>query len=702
MKIYEMTATFGKLQHETLTLKPGLNIIEAPNEWGKSTWCAFLLAMLYGLDTRAKTTKTSLSDKEHYAPWSGQPMSGSMKLDWNGRKITIERSTKGRVPLGEFSAYETESGIPVPQLTADNCGEMLLGVEQAVFRRAGFVRLSDLPVTRDDALRRRLNALVTTGDESGDGERLARDLKILKNKCRYNKNGLLPQAEEERDRLRQDLRELRDLQEQSQKLCGQADEEKKKLDALENHLSHLGNQQASADALRVSQARAEHDKAVETLKIQKSICDRLPSQEKNQEKRAKIQALSEHQEKILEQQKEPEKQISEKIPEVFRSVSPEEAVKMVQKDRKYYEFLNTDFMPVWLLLALCAFAGTVLLCGLEKIWWAVGCLVLGALVSVFAMFYKKLRLEQLKQLQEKYGDAEPDHWTEGARLYFNADDRKFSQSAVAGQLLELKKQQKLLCGTLSIGEALEALQKVDHQWHLLEQAEKEMRQTGEHLDAVLSMARKTRTPQSGDDLLSTEEETKQEITRCQQRHQELLGRIGQYQGRMETLGTEAQLQQKLEAIEERISQLETYYEALSLAQGKLEEAAAQLQRRFAPRITQRAQELMSALTEGRYEKLTLEEDFSLNACAGAEDVVRSALFRSEGTMDQLYLSLRLAVSEALTPEAPLVLDDALVRFDGRRLKKALEILEGEEKQVILFTCQSREGQILPQAVTRKI
>ena len=70
MKIYKMTATFGKLEHAELTLQPGLNILTAPNEWGKSTWCAFLVAMLYGLDTRAKTTKTTLADKERYAPWS--------------------------------------------------------------------------------------------------------------------------------------------------------------------------------------------------------------------------------------------------------------------------------------------------------------------------------------------------------------------------------------------------------------------------------------------------------------------------------------------------------------------------------------------------------------------------------------------------------------------------------------------------------
>ena len=130
MRIYSMTATFGKLEHETLTLKPGLNVIHAPNEWGKSTWCAFLLAMLYGLDTRSKTTRTGLPEKERYAPWSGSPMSGRMELSWNGRDITIERTTKGRVPMGAFRAYETHSGMEVPELNESNCGQLLLGVAE--------------------------------------------------------------------------------------------------------------------------------------------------------------------------------------------------------------------------------------------------------------------------------------------------------------------------------------------------------------------------------------------------------------------------------------------------------------------------------------------------------------------------------------------------------------------------------------------
>ena len=64
----------------------------------------------------------------------------------------------------------------------------------------------------------------------------------------------------------------------------------------------------------------------------------------------------------------------------------------------------------------------------------------------------------------------------------------------------------------------------------------------------------------------------------------------------------------------------------------------------------------------------------------------------DGTVDQLYLALRLAVAKELTPHAPLILDAALVRFDDTRLAAALRILrqEAEKKQVLLFTCQSRE------------
>ena len=133
MILRKLTATFGKLDRETLELHEGLNIIARPNESGKSTWAAFLLAMLYGVDTSERAGKVNLLPvKTRFKPWNGQEMAGSMELSWGGKEITIERSPKGRTPLGAVKAYETESGTPVD--LPDPCGKALLGVERSVYQ----------------------------------------------------------------------------------------------------------------------------------------------------------------------------------------------------------------------------------------------------------------------------------------------------------------------------------------------------------------------------------------------------------------------------------------------------------------------------------------------------------------------------------------------------------------------------------------
>ena len=54
MRIRKMTASFGRLNGETVAPGPGLNIIQAPNKGGKSTWAAFQRAMFYGVPTRER------------------------------------------------------------------------------------------------------------------------------------------------------------------------------------------------------------------------------------------------------------------------------------------------------------------------------------------------------------------------------------------------------------------------------------------------------------------------------------------------------------------------------------------------------------------------------------------------------------------------------------------------------------------------
>ena len=702
MRIYKMTATFGKLEHETLELKPGLNIITAPNEWGKSTWCAFLVAMLYGLDTRAKTTKNALADKERYAPWSGAPMAGRIDLNWKGRDITIERRTKRRIPLGEFQAYETASGLPVAELTAANCGQMLLGVEQTVFRRAGFIKHADLPVTQDEALRRRLNALVTTGDDSGAADRLAASLKDLKNRCRYNRSGLLPQAEAERDALEEKITELESLDTQCKKLRMRLDEVKDWLRQLHNHQQALAYAKMEADAARVAQARDAMEQTEQELRTLEGACAKLPPREEADLKTRELKAFREQWNDIqMEVRTAPAEPQQPQLPNPFTGLSAQAAREMVHSDAKTYTAITSTKTPN--VLIFVGLFGLLAAGGLIYLMAYVFAAVAGLAAFAWGIYEKISMKKQTRALLEKYGDGDWQHWGDPIaeyeqKLEVYKDALKEYQdinSDLEVRLMVLRKKKESLCGLQEPDELLEFWQQTLAQWDAYYNARREALRAKSHFETLSAMVKPVEKPTMEDNLTHSETDTARLLSDCQVEQQRLQNRLGQYQGRMEVLGDRDEMLRQLKRINERIVKLEDTYAALLIAQETLTAARAELQRRFAPRITQRAQKLLSRMTGGRYHSLTMSEDFSLQAGAGEEDTVHDAMWRSDGTVDQLYLALRLAVAEELTPEAPLILDDALVRFDDKRMKAAVGILKemAKDKQVICFTCQGREADV---------
>ena len=138
--------------------------------------------------------------------------------------------------------------------------------------------------------------------------------------------------------------------------------------------------------------------------------------------------------------------------------------------------------------------------------------------------------------------------------------------------------------------------------------------------------------------------------------------------------------------------------ALPQALAALERAHSGLQARFSPALNRRAGELFAALTGGRYASIALNREFEASVRPAGDVLPRRALSLSRGTVDQLYLAVRLAVCELVLPAeepCPLVLDDALANFDDGRCALALEALArlGEERQILLFTCHSREARL---------
>ena len=715
MKILSMTATFGKLEHETLTLKPSLNIIEAPNEWGKSTWCAFLVSMLYGIDTRERSTGTALAAKERYAPWSGTPMAGRMDILWNGKAITIERSTKGRLIFGEFRAYETETGIEVSELNATNCGQVLLGVERSVFTQAGFLRLADLPVVQNDALRRRLNNLVTTGDESGAGDKLGSQLKELKNKCRYNRTGLLPQAETEQMRLQSDLNELEYLAAQQENICQRQQELESSIAQLENHKKMLRYEASRADAQRVEAAEAALLHAKDALEQQRDASKALIPAADAQ---SKLQQASQMHSALLELKARPlhQEPTAPELSELYRDMEPSRIRTQAMEDTTQAQALeNTrqslSRIPVIGLIVASAlliggFAAKFLLslpsiiliiAGVLAIAIGAATLIIGGSASGKA---RKLQDE----LFARHPGVAPQRWiADGEMQASKLEQYRLALENYRSAMQTRHAEQAALedrLHTLTDGETLQTCQaewsRTVEAWAALEQAEKDILSQERHLQDLQALVKPAEKPDAPDELTHNEPETDSLLASARFEQRQLQLKLGQQQGRAEALGHETTLRTQLKAVNKKIAQLEDIYAALELAQNALFTATTQLQRRFAPRISKRAQALFAKLTSGRYQQLTLSQDLSVNARTEAEDTLRASQWRSDGTVDQLYLALRLAVAEELTPDAPLVLDDALVRFDDKRLTLAMDILKeaAEEKQVILFTCQGREAAML--------
>ena len=261
MKLRKLTATFGCLEGESLEFGPGLTLIGAPNGSGKSTWCAFLRTMLYGLDTRQRDRKGAPADKNRYRPWSGSPMEGLLECEQDGRVLELRRTSASGVPMGEFSAVYQDTGLPVPGLTGENAGEVLTGLTAEVFDRSVFLRQSGLAVTQSQALEKRINDLVSSGEEDVSFSEAHDRLKTWLHRRRYHKSGRIPVLEAEAEQLRQGAARTAGLRQQLSQLQDRAAELRRQRDRWDQRLSQETDKFQTMSQQRFAQAAAELDAA---------------------------------------------------------------------------------------------------------------------------------------------------------------------------------------------------------------------------------------------------------------------------------------------------------------------------------------------------------------------------------------------------------------------------------------------------------
>ena len=636
MIIRKLRASFGKLEGESLRFHDGLNVIYAPNESGKSTWCAFIRAMLYGIDSTERARDGYLPDKQRYAPWSGAPMDGSMDVRAEGSDITLQRRTTVRsAPMRDFSAVYTGTNTPVEGMTGQNCGELLTGVSKEVFRRSAFIAQGGVAVSGSPELEKRIQLIVSSGDEQTSYSEADNRLRSWQHRRRYHRKGLLPVLEGEMDEAQRLLSDIGTSADSVREMEGQLQQLQQRCNDLEQSVAEARKRQRN-DAL------------------QKLRDGRADVQRRNDDHDAALAELSRRREAL---------QRSE-----FGDRSREELEAEVSGDMDSLEEIREDTGHRFALFPAVAFSIlAILLAALYGLWTKLpyilgaGFMCVGAII--FFLRYSRIRqaaqraFAEQERILRKYKVSIPEDVPEVYTDFCALED-----AVLEGAAEEKRSRDRY-------DHAVEELHRLE------DAAVNELDFAGGDTEA----ARLSR-------MLHT----------ARQEASALAAKISGLNGRLSAMGDPMVVASSLRDKQTQYQMIQSEYDAITLAQELLREADQEIQSRFSPALSGLAAKYMNEMTGGRYEDVLVGQDFSARTRVQGDTVARDAEFLSAGTADLMYLAVRLAVCELALPDGepcPLILDDALVNLDETREAQAMNLLKriALKRQVILFTCRKPAG-----------
>lgn len=155
-------------------------------------------------------------------------------------------------------------------------------------------------------------------------------------------------------------------------------------------------------------------------------------------------------------------------------------------------------------------------------------------------------------------------------------------------------------------------------------------------------------------------------------------------------------EEKYENLQEQLNELGEKNKCILATKELLERAYEKMRNNITPRFTQNLSNIASNISNGKYKKVIFNEEKGLIVELESGEYI-SANRLSAGTIDELYLSLRLSMLDEISEEKmPIILDEAFAYFDDERLKNCLTFLaeKSKEHQIIILTCSNRERQIL--------
>lgn len=632
---------YGKLKEKEINFSDNINLIYGKNESGKSTLLNFIKNIFYGI-SKNKNGK-EISDYEKFLPWEGENFSGKIKYELNnGKKIEIYRDFHKKNPkIFDENIEDISHEFKIDKKDGSQFFYEQTGVNEQTYLSTILTAQQDVVLDRSsqNILLQKVANLGGTGDDKVSFQKAIEKL---------NKR----QLEEVGTNRTQD-RPINILHNRRKELEVVLKDEKIQLENIQN----LEKQKFDLEEELKREKRKNNIFCNVNMLTKKIQLDIEKNNLKNKIKNENEQKV----EKIIQEKNELIKNNLQKIEKGNELKNKKELKNKIKKKIKINYFIFGIILLMLIIINIFNFKFIQ-----NKIINYLFLLLIPIEICIF-IFYNLKNNKKIKQIEKNILQKQENEQKLKEKLTIFDTQIKLLKE-------EIQKQQEEICNEEKQINIERQKIKGKYIYENNELKLEELLKDHKRLEEVLQ--------NSNQKIINYQ----LELNSIQYEEKNISNKLEEY----------IYLKEELEDIEEKLIILEEKNKYFNITKELLEKAYNKMKNNVTPKFTQNLSNIIEKISNGKYKKVAIHEQKGLIVELENGEYV-SANVLSTGTIDQLYLSLRLSMLNEISEEKlPIILDESFAYFDEERLKNILLFLStyAKEHQIILFTCTNREKELL--------
>ena len=642
MKIHKLKINaYGKLKDTEITFDDNINIVHGQNEAGKSTILNFIVNMLYGI-SKNKNGKP-YSNFEKYKPWEGEEFSGKIEyaLD-NNENFEVFRDFKKKNPqIFNEKKEDISKQFNIDKSKGNEFFYEQTKMDEKLFLSTIVVNQEQVKLEKSEQniLIQKIANLVGTGEDNVSYKRAIDRI----NRRQLEEIGTERSREKPLNKL---LRENQSLEEEKINLEKYKNTKYEIEENKKNQLEKSSNLEIELEYLNKIKNIYEKEKIEnEKIKIKEKI------ENENEQK------INLNKKEILD--------IENGNKKIFEK-NNEKINKLIKNKNK----LKNKLIIIFIILILINILQFIFIKNIIFKYIFLFTLPMDLIFSILLLKNKKNKIKILekenKNEEEKINNEKNNYLNENKILEKNNDELKNEINKLKNNLNEKINQE---------------IEKIKNNY--------------------LNKIKNTEIIK-----INNLNEINQEIEKKQKELNMINIKLHELDFDKENVEIKVdnlmEIEEKIVNNNEKIVNLKDLEKSMNLAKTLLEKAYEKMKNTVTPKFTENLSKNIHQITDGKYTNVMVQDDNGLVVELENGNYVEANRL-SVGTIDQLYLSLRLSMTEDLSSEKmPIILDEAFAYYDTKRLENILNYLANTypDRQIILFTCTEREKNIFEELHTQ--